>query len=99
MKKVGVGFVVGILLTVLTGCGPSGTPEENYVREIRKEVQVSPGVSDREIISNGQTICDSLADGIGEKLIVDLATGNGLTAREGHVLIDAAKKYLCEEEN
>jgi hypothetical protein len=94
-RKIGVGVAVGILLAVLTGCGATGTPEEQYVSEVRHDVAGLKDAEDRDIIYVGTAMCESLDDGVPEKMLVAVGSDHGFTKRETQTIIDAAKRHIC----
>jgi hypothetical protein len=98
-----VGAVVVVL--ALAGCGtapdgglvsagPSLSPEQQFVREVRQHVAVE-GETDRSIIDFGLTVCTRLAAGDSVDKLVGVGLTFGFTEGEMKSLIGAARSHIC----
>lgn len=91
-----LGLLMG-LAAALMGCAPAASsPEESFTNAVRADVADLAETSDRDIISLGVSICDSLELGFSEDFIIETGTDNGFTAREAEVVLVAAQEWICE---
>ena len=89
-------ILLALASLALTGCGPTLTPEEQFLRAVRAEFVDQADATDRQFISLGTGICDALESGASEADLLEIGQSQGMTKRENRVAIDAAKQYLCE---
>jgi hypothetical protein len=103
-RRVGVGSGVAVLVVLLAGCGdpagapavtgPSLSPEQLFVQEVRQHVAVE-GETDRSIIDFGLTVCTRLRAGDSVDKLVGVGLTFGFTENEMKSLIGAAQSHIC----
>lgn len=104
LKVLGL-MLVGVLLSIgLTWLflynapsQQSSNPERAFVDTVTSQVVGADETDGRNLLELGMSICGAEGRGGSHAEIVAAFTKNGFTSREANVMIDAADRYLCDD--
>lgn len=96
--------IVGGAVLLLTGCAPTATPEDEFVRDVRTVASANgypwSDELEAEALTLGQAVCRDLDAGRPLDAIRDEVIAQAETPQAGRVIlaaVDSAPKTLCED--